>query len=294
MQAYQRLTPDPDANALAMQMLRNTDTLRAVLEETLASAQNGVLKESGRTVCPRLQDRIMGPLSRFPRSVSLEQCPRGQAGLIHTHVTPDELLTPEHSIPDMANTAFHNVSASIIVGTQTSDVLVAPRNKALMQQAFHDVLGHRVGSTREVIQTMRRGDINPVQTRRELRDELSGLFRTEDTAFPGLTAEVRRLFDNDSRIRASEEYGLIEYAEVGRASHPRTPHRNRSTNDTPLSRSCGHIRNQTERIAARQQDAVDAIRDSVDLRGIVLGSLISNLVTEIAVNPIVNAISPFK
>lgn len=184
------LTPSEDAEAMATELVEAGDVQETVIEETLASAEEGRLRESGRTACGSSAN-LRDPLNRFPESVELSACPRSAAGIWHTHVTEDQLETPFHSLPDAANVAFGGLDASMIVGVETSDVLLASEDEEAMQRAFKNALGLDIRSAEDVVRAFRAGQIpDPEAARQRVRRELAPLFRTENTSFPELKSRL--------------------------------------------------------------------------------------------------------
>lgn len=192
--AGESVAPDRAAQHLADEMVRDYATMQEVLRETVTSAQRGELAESGRTYCPSTADWVRGPTGRFARAVELPACQAGATGLMHTHVTPDELAEPTHSLPDIANVALAGVDASVIVGTESADVLVAAADPAVMRRALEAELGTAVTTTTDVVAAMSDQPVGEViETRRRVRNRLAPLFETVTTSFPQITAQVNRL-----------------------------------------------------------------------------------------------------
>lgn len=182
-----------EADELAQQMLEQRDVMRTILEEVLASAEDGEIRESGRTVCGSAKDP-RGPLARKFTSVSLPTCPIRVGGAWHAHVTEGELKNPESSLPDVANVVFGKLEASIVVGTQSAEVVLAAEDRDAQVAAFQEALGVDVGSPHDVVNAVLSGAVNPSQARQRVRDTLSPrlVYRT-DTGFEDLTREVEQL-----------------------------------------------------------------------------------------------------
>lgn len=181
----------PDAVGLANQMLEAAPVMRAVLTEMIESGEQGQIRESGRTTCGTLDD-VRGPVERFPTSVSLASCPVGLVGIWHTHPTERGLRDPVHSLPDWANVLYGFADASIVVGTRTSEVVVAPTEPAreAAVDAFRNALGADVEGTEDVVSAVRDGRINdPAAARQRVRAALPELVDRRETSFPDL--EVR-------------------------------------------------------------------------------------------------------
>ena len=190
------LRPDPDAERLAEQMVMADDTMHTILAETLDAAENGEVLESGRTTCGTIASQ-MHPVQRFPKSVDLVECPRGVSGTWHSHVRRSELMQPEHSLPDMANAVFGAIDASVVVGAETSDVLMAAESRGEMQDAFRNVLGLDVQSTGDVVDAIEGEEIQEYQGARDrVRREFGRLFRTVDMPFAEMRSRVTGLVSN--------------------------------------------------------------------------------------------------
>lgn len=188
------MEPDPRAVQIAERLLQEQAVLQEILEETISSAESGRITESGRTVCPSSNDPILGPLGRFDRSVNLRECPIGETAVLHSHVSLDQLTQPEHSLPDSANVILGGVDASIVVGTQTHDVLLAPKNKQEALAAFQDALGVEVRSTDDVVRAIETGQIpDPTDARRRVKARLSQLYREVPSEFSDLALRVQKL-----------------------------------------------------------------------------------------------------
>lgn len=188
------MEPDPSAVQIAERLLQETDVLEEILEETITSAENGRITESGRTVCPNSNNQILGPLNRFDRSVNLRECPIGETAVIHSHVSLDQLTQPEHSLPDSSNVILGGVDASIVVGTQTHDVLLAPKDKQAALREFQDALGVEVRSTDDVVRAIETGQIpDPTDARRRVKARLRPLYQEVPSDFSHLAMRVQQL-----------------------------------------------------------------------------------------------------
>lgn len=188
-----RVTPDPDALDLGQLLLDETTVQQTILEETIRSAEAGRLTESGRTACNQATD-IRGPIRRFPSSVQLSSCPVGMVGIWHTHPTQRGLISPEHSLPDWSNLVFHDVDASMVAGTQESELIVTATDRDVMQSVFQNALGIEAQSTQDVVQAVQSGRIpSPTDARRRVREELAPLVTHTPTSHPSLEARVMDL-----------------------------------------------------------------------------------------------------
>lgn len=178
-----RLSPAENAVELVSHMLDAADVNQTVLEETLSSALDGRIRESGRTACGSVGN-IRLPLGRFSSSVELSACPvTDETGVWHTHVTRQQFLNPEHSLPDVANVLFEPVSASVIVGAETSHVMMAPADRESARETFRDTLGLSVVSPHDVVKAIQARRIpNPGDARSRVFGRLSALFERRQTS----------------------------------------------------------------------------------------------------------------
>lgn len=184
---------DHDALDLAIQMLDRTYVMREILSETLESAEAGAATESGRTVCGSGRNPL-GPLARRFTSVQLPTCPVGLGGTWHTHITLDQFLDPENSLPDFANVAFGLVDVSIVAGAESSHAVVATEDRRAMVEALRAELGVDVSSPGAVAEAVLGGDVgDPPRVRRRLFDRVGDpvVFR-ERTPHPELAERARR------------------------------------------------------------------------------------------------------
>lgn len=181
------LSPAPGATALAEYLLDADDLHDQLLSETIAAAESGRLVEAGRTICTSGGDdptgfEVLEPLARRPRSVQLSRCRRGRTGIMHTHVTQSQLQNSSHSLPDFANVVFGNVTASCVVGFQTSQVAIEPVNAEPAGEAFREAVGAPVYSTRDVVHALETGGIsNPAAARARVEERLDPLIRSRST-----------------------------------------------------------------------------------------------------------------
>lgn len=192
MEVDPRVERDPAADRLAGQMMERDDIMRTIVSETIESAANGDIREAGRTKCPE-GGRIRGPLRRFERAIDLASCPLEKGGTWHTHVTPDEIQNPVNSLPDMANVIYGLTGVSIVVGTDTADVFVAPDDMEAGQRLFENALGIEMDGPRDLTQAIRDGRIQPTEGRRRVRDSLSELLDTHTTGYADLAEEIGRV-----------------------------------------------------------------------------------------------------
>ena len=189
------LSRDEGAMELATTMANSDDTMRTILGETLLSASMGRIREAGRTKCPE-NGEIRGPLERFPRAINLAPCPREKGGTWHVHVTEDEIRYPTNSLPDMSNVIFGLTDVSIVVGTQTADIIVAPENRKAAIGEFQNAIGSEVYEPRDVTAAIRAGRIMPAAARERVRDRMPELFYQIQTGYSDLDQTVRELPDD--------------------------------------------------------------------------------------------------
>jgi hypothetical protein len=186
------LQPNADALALAEDMIQRDDVMRSIIQETLESGRQGQLTESGRTVCGTAR-RPLPPILRRFAQVTLPTCPVRVGGTWHTHITREQLLRSENSLPDWANVAFGVVDVSIVVGAEMSEVVVGSADRSVMVNELRQVLGTQVENVEDVIEAILDGQVqDPPSARARLRSQLRPLVFDVDTAFPDLAEEVRR------------------------------------------------------------------------------------------------------
>lgn len=194
MQQPSVLEANADALDLAERMLERGDVRRDILSETLESAEAGGIQESGRAICGTSRTP-MGPLSRGFSKVTLPTCPATVGGTWHTHITLDQFLNPENSLPDFANVAFGVVDVSIVAGAESSHVVVATADRSAMQEALIDELGVEVASPGDVAAAVLSGKVpDPPAVRRRLYSRLVEpiAFRV-DTAEPSLAQRAQEI-----------------------------------------------------------------------------------------------------
>lgn len=171
------LSRDPEADALATNMVEKTDLMATIVRETVEEGT-----ESGRTACGKASS-VRGPLARFPESIELAQCPRSVGGAWHTH--PSNLQSPVNSLPDIANVMFGELDVSIVVGTQSADVVVAGADSDTMVREFQDAIGFEAGRPGDVVRGITSGEVtNPVDARQRVRSRLRPLFSQRSLRLP--------------------------------------------------------------------------------------------------------------
>jgi hypothetical protein len=189
MSTVTKLSPDPEAKALAEEMMEADEVMRTILRETLDASSDGTITESGRTVCGG--SRVLGPINRFPTAVTLPTCPMNRGGTWHTHVTPDQLQRPTNSLPDTGNVVFGDLDVSTVVGTKSAHTIVRSTDQEAMKERFIDAVGIDVDGVAGVSRAAAAGEIDPVAARQRVQSELSDLtFRTR-TGFTGFREQVQ-------------------------------------------------------------------------------------------------------
>lgn len=213
-----RVSPSPEARHLADEMSAMTGVMREILEETMPDEGDKKVHESGRTLCGRGTDNLHGPLARFPSSVELSECPVGvQGGTWHTHVTKDELRNPHNSLPDTANVLFGHIDVSIVVGTQSMDVVMAASDPNEAVSAFRQAIGVNVNSTEDVVGAILSGEIeSPSKARERVRRDLSPLFERRKTRFRDLDGVLERSSIPAASPLSFEMHEARHYSIIGR------------------------------------------------------------------------------
>lgn len=261
------LKPSSEAQRLAQQMVVAHDTMRDILDETLTSAEEGNLLESGRTVCGD-ETEIRGPVARYPLSVELATCPVGASGVWHTHATPSQLKNPENSLPDIANAVFGTVDVHIVVGTESAEVFMAADERKSAQDAYRNAVGEEVASTAQVVAALQAGRIpDPAEARIRVREALAPLVKRVPTGYEDLTARV-------------PAQATPLFSPEGPDVNPQFPTLAAARADT-YSPDVGRMREQSRATA----DAFRVIVDKYGIKedaisnatGIIVGSLISRL-----------------
>lgn len=212
------LVPSKKSEGVLGLMIDRDGVQRTILEETLESEKDGQILESGRTMCNSQRD-IKGPIKRFPRAVDLQQCPiSGGGGAWHTHVTPDQLLNPENSLPDVSSVVFGQLDVIGVVGTESAEYVMASDDQRAMVREFRDAIGYDVSDQEELLTAVESGRINPRTARRRVRQRMRDLFVREDTGFDDLTEKVRARHDS---VQASQQaYERIELAMLREQQKP--------------------------------------------------------------------------
>ena len=184
------LRPAPEAKDLADMMVQMDDIHRTILSETLDGKDDGQIRESGRTICPR-NGSVKGPGKRYPKSVQLAGCPLERGGTWHTHVSPGQLRNPNSSLPDMANVVYGLIDVSVVSGTDSTEAIISAEDERAMVGTFQQALGVEAESPEEVYEAVTGGEVNPIRARRRVRAALKPLIMTRQTGFPDLRRRVR-------------------------------------------------------------------------------------------------------
>jgi len=201
------LSPSETAERVVDMMVEEVDVQRQILEETLAADQNGEILESGRTLCTQ-PGSIRGPVRRFPMSVDLQRCPVGASGAWHTHVTPDELLRPHNSLPDVASVVFGQMDVIGVVGAETAEYMMAAEDAEAMRSEFRDAVGLEVDSVEGLVEAVDAGGIDFAAARSRLRQRMPRLFRTDTTGFSDLSNQITSR--DDPVLASAPEYEAVE------------------------------------------------------------------------------------
>lgn len=260
--------PDPAAEKMAGAMLSQDDLMHDILRETVESHQDGQIKESGRTFCPDGGQEVHGPLGRFPTAVDLARCPRGATGVMHTHVTREQLLDPEHSLPDMANVVFGEVDASVVVGAHSSEVMVTPSVESAAQEAFSDALGAGVSSASEVVETVKKGNIDPPSARERVRSNLPSLFYTQATSFPNIASQV-----HDTGIKAAS----VSSGGMMHGCMSTTMHTHEGDGVKSDAGNAEYIRHLSDGTGSAAVENVSEGGASINITHVVIGSIIGDI-----------------
>jgi len=277
--------PDDHAVTLAEQLVVS-DLNELVLNETLDAAEDGAITESGRTVCSSFEN-VQPPIGRHPMSVDLAGCrPWDATGIIHSHVTPDELRNPTHSLPDVANVLYGNADASIIPGAETTHAIVTPTDETLpeAQAIFANVIGVEVDSPEDVSRAVDEGAIRALDdAQRRLMDQLDPI--TDRFEFPRNTIAARLDalgVDMDPETMVPAEMAFMDRDEDVETPRPPEPAPTPRTHDTPdgpasdpsaLASACERHRT----VATRFRESVDD-DTSQFLRATIISNVIGTIV----------------
>jgi len=233
------VAPRPEAEETARIMLSDRDVQRTVL---LESAQTH--EESGRSFCapgesvaeehqdahttPRGNSEEMvveTPLQRAAKKIELAACPLGGGGLLHTHPTsPQAFRDPILSLPDMMHVLLEDGPAtSMVLGSNTSEVMMEPKDKGFVLRAFSDLLhaGGTVQTPGEVDQLRRElSQAELLRVHKTMRSRFRGLFKRVPTGHnirlsTPATASTTRALANSTRPAET----LAHTAHAGLSGH---------------------------------------------------------------------------
>lgn len=172
-------------------LLDAEDLQRAILRE---SAESGT--ESGRTICA---GREIEPSERGFKHVELPACPVGKAGVMHGGGGHD-FRNPQHSLVDVGVVLFSSASASLVVGSESSDLFVEPRDQDRDEaiRRFESALGgESIESPEDVSRVLTNGSLDPREARRRTRSQLEPLFRSVETPH-SIESQTAQMSDHSS------------------------------------------------------------------------------------------------
>ena len=205
--------PSKSAEGVLGVMVGHDDIKREILWETLDSEANGQILESGRTLCDSV-NQIKGPIDRFPKAVDLQQCPiSGTGGIWHTHVTPQEMLNPSNSLPDIAAVVLGHVDVVSVIGSETGEYVLSTEDDDAMVDAFSDAIGERIETQEDLIDAISYGRIDPYTARQRVRDRFSDLIVTKETGYDDITAEIKDR--HNIKAESTQAYERVELSMVG-------------------------------------------------------------------------------
>lgn len=265
------LEPSPTAESILGMMVDREDVQRTILQETIESANGGQILESGRTLCSS-QTQIRGPLARYPRAVDLQQCPiSGGGGAWHTHVTPQQLLKPENSLPDIGSVVFGQLDVIAVVGSDSAEYVMAAEDREAMMQEFRDAIGADIQEQSQLVSAIESGRIQPLTARRRVRQRMSNLFTTQQTGYGSISTQVRGMF----QTTASQPEQSYERVELAMHKHKRGPdYAEGMAHPLTANEVTGMMADETEK---RLVDVVPkSIRSTAT--GAAIGTVVGNLV----------------
>lgn len=267
--------PDPDASALAREMAEKDDIKLEIIEETIRSHDSGQILESGRTVCGDFNS-VYGPLGRFPKSVQLRRCPPNQlSGAYHSHVTPDELRSPQNSLADMGLVAFGDMDVINVTGTETEEFFITPRDTDSFRQDFSEVVG--ADSVRGIVSDIASGEMEPDEGQRRVRQAFPSLIKEMPTGYTASTPRVPAT--TVPRHLSNQPYDAIE----ARAFYLPQMHTPADT----LGQECGDFRQTVDETGEQiEQMAPDGITNRLQNEviattvGLVVGRVVEGILFE--------------
>lgn len=194
--------PSRDAEEALEVLSESSEIQEEVLIESAASGT-----ESGRTICG--SGSVRGPGERNFQSVELHQCPLGNGAIMHGGGGHD-FKRPEHSIIDMAIVLFHDPSASMVVGSEVSDMFVEPSETFHEDavRAFQQAIGAEVESVEDVVALREQEEVSDVvQARREIRDSLAPLFSHVETPHEVTPEAIEQVSQPQGFTNPGERFG---------------------------------------------------------------------------------------
>lgn len=262
-QPRRSLAPDAESAALADQILSNAEIHREIIAETLRAEETGSIRESGRTICPAV-GKALDPTKRFPTSVKLASCPVSRGGIVHTHVTPDEIRRPQNSLPDIANVVYGLTDVSAVVGTQRAEAVMRSADPNSMKRSFESALGVDVSGPQEVYETIIAGEVNPSRAQRAVRSELSPLFTSIEVDYTDLERQAKQ-------ISAGESIQSIEV-------HEATAFQSITTRESRGYQPAGSIQRAGEKIGSAVENGGGGGDSGLSLRDLVLSQALGTIV----------------
>lgn len=259
------LTASHDVRQFATAMMEAEEVHRTILDETLDAADSGDIRESGRTACGNLET-LERPIARFPEAVELSSCPRQVTGTWHTHVSAEELHNPQHSLVDIANVAFGFVDASMVVGTETGEILLGSQDRDAMQGVLSEALDTEMDEHADVVRWIEGNSIpSIVSARTEVKEQYGPLVTRVPTGYGDLTDRVPA-----EGLAMAEPY---EQAEVNVYIE------DRADDDTQHAPECPDA----GRLRQRARGGAQAIRqsasgDGLDLQTLVVSQAVGTIV----------------
>lgn len=295
MMASADITVDPAVQGYAEAVINERpDIPQSILEETLTAAEQGAIEESGRTVCGDPQNDLP-PSNREHMAVDLPGCRIGSAtAIFHTHVTPDELRSPRHSIPDMANIVFGSADVSAVVGIDETHVMARPADDSIeaVEERFRNVVGANVGSPQEVAELVDSGQlVNLRNVRDRLLVELDPVSTVIETPLPDRESLEERFETYNSGgqevemgASAAQPIGCVARAHVethGDRSVPVEPIATTEQDGYEYEYEYVARSSASERISTAAGSVVAAVDSTVGsetFRGIIVGQVVGTIV----------------
>lgn len=251
------IVPDPHAIEL-VEKLSVSEYATIVLTETLNAADDGQITESGRTICSTLEN-VSPPIDRYPMAVDLPGCrPWDATGIIHSHVTPDELRNPTHSLPDVANVLYGNADASIVPGAESTHAIVRPTDETIPEAraVFDNVIGQEIDRPEDVSRAVDEGAIISLESAQSrLMEQLGPITDRFEIARPQIIDRVAEMDTTESeRGMAAAEMAFMRPPEGDDDHrHAHEQHKQHQQQRPAQIRAC-----------SRQRDIASRFRGSID------------------------------